>query len=49
MNKKKFLNLFLIIASLLISFFSTNINVYSEELFSVVAPSKIVDLVVKWK
>lgn len=47
MNKKKILNLFLVITTIIVSFFSMNINVYADELSFAVAPSKIVDLVIE--
>lgn len=47
MNKKKILNLFLVITTIIVSFFSMNLNVYADELSFAVAPSKIVDLVIE--
>lgn len=47
MLRKKLFNLFLTIATALILFFSSNINVHADELAFAVAPSKIVNLVIE--
>ena len=47
MNKKKILNLFLAITTMILVFFSSNINVYADELSFAVAPSKVVNLVIE--
>lgn len=47
MNKKKILNLFLVITTNILIFFSLNINVYADELSFAVAPSKVVNLVIE--
>lgn len=47
MNKKRLLNAILVVITAILMFFSSNINVYADELSFAVAPSKVVNLVIE--